>query len=217
MGNLVNKCSCCCPQPEGACCLGDFYTQAVISIAGVAAQDFGGAVIPEFLGCDCLNITVVIDLSFDGPDPLVEFVPDCGNLGGRQGILFFRNYRIRASKGTPMWCQNIGEDNAAINPALGIYRLHAFGPGSTLAIAIELQSEFNQNNWTPQGGVNVDRASLNAGDRVPRAMCPGYQRPALTCSEYMQAALEAFGGLPVQLTTSGPCDYRNATVTLQLQ
>lgn len=204
---VIQKCACCCPQPEGQCCLHDFYTQAVISISGVADPP---GIIPEFKGCSCVNVSVVVDLPLDGPGQSVTFSPPCDELGGRQGILFFRNYRIRAGYGAPMWCE-------AVTSAGDVFRIHAIGPADPLAVQIELQSEFNQNVWNAQGGYNVVRSGNNVSS-VLRAMCAGGSRPFESCNDYVSDALEQFEGLPVALGISGSlCDATNATVSLVLQ
>lgn len=203
---VIQKCECCCPQPDGECCLHDFHTQAVISISGVAPFPFT----TDFRGCGCVNVTVVVDLPLDGPGPLVEFTPPCDDLGGRQGFLFFRNYRIRAFYGSPLWCR-------AVASAADVFRLEAVGPGDPLAVSIELQNEFNQNQYTGQGGYNVVRSGNNVS-AVLRAMCAGGRRPFLSCHEYVENALLQFQGLPVTLGANGFfCDVTNATASIVLQ
>lgn len=193
---VFNKCDCCCPLPEGQCCLLDFFTQAVMTIEGIQQNPL----LPPAPFCECLNTTYVIDLTNDVNPATEQFGIDCDGL--------VPGHRIYGLASPPVRCEEVSSTP-------GVYTIRSVNPANALSVKIERPDDFNPSIWRQfESSVLIDLIPVGS----VRQLCFHRSRPLKTCAEYLPEALPqpALGGVVYLLGVSS-CIATNARGSVVLQ
>lgn len=196
----MSKCFCCCPLPEGDCCLSERFTQATLEITGVAQVGVNDT------ACLCANTVRVIDL-FGGP---VEEVIPCD-------LNYPFPIQVRRVTNVPLRCEEVYVLENRV-PAL-VPGVWAFRTGD---VSFSMQVQFRRQSLvSPQPGVFplvfLTIFITTEGETIyGRQLCSDNRRPVVSCSDAL-AALPA--SLPVQVgrSISAECDISQATGSITFQ
>lgn len=200
----VNKCDCCCIEPEGECCLSDVYTQVLFEMSGVVNQAFLDGV------CECVNIAYVFDLDAE----YVEFVVPC-DVTRPPGFPY--DLVIVAQFWRPFGCSQVikeGEfgEPTEFNSIPGVFNL-----GWDNLNAYDMLVTIRRPPYTISDTIAFVGGSIQA-QSPPRQVCFHQSRPVITCLEHL--ALISPSATDPQLQQSfqtARCNSFDGTLTLTLQ
>lgn len=196
----MSKCFCCCPLPEGDCCLSDRFTQATLEITGVAQVGVNDT------ACLCANTVRVIDL-FGGS---VEEVIPCSS-----NYLF--PIQVRRITNVPLRCEEVYVlENGALVLVPGVW---AFRTGD---VSFSMQVQFRRQSLvSPQPGVFplvfLTIFITTEGEVVyGRQLCSDNRRPVVSCVDTLNT-LPTSLEVRVQRVVSEECDISQATGSITFQ
>jgi hypothetical protein len=159
----MSKCACCCPLPEGECCLLDRFTQAVLEISGVGGGGF----------CDCANQVYVFDLS--DASSKSEVIP-CD----------FAGFPIQVVRtvNAPIACEEtVITENGLPAVVPDVWSFRVGNVSFVMQIAFKQQNPvFPQPGQFPNTFLSIELDTLGS-TLFARSLCSDFRRPVQTCAE----------------------------------